>query len=158
MFSVPPYTLRAATEDDLAFQRQLYDTTREDELAAVHFPPEMKEQFLAMQFEAQTLHYRTHYGESQWEIIELAGQRIGRIILYRSQVCHELMDIALLPAHRGQGIGTRLIQLIQAEAAEKKKLIRLYTNTGERSARLYLRLGFQIASDDGLHTEMTWQG
>ena len=104
------HQLRLAKPDDFVFQRDLYATTREKEMNAAQFTPEMREQFIAMQFHAQTTHYTQYYPEAEWSIIECDGGRVGRLILYRCEKHIEIMDIALTPEFRGRGIGTDVLR------------------------------------------------
>jgi GNAT superfamily N-acetyltransferase len=151
------FQLRAAVPEDLAFQKQLYATTREDEMNAAQFPPEMREAFVAMQFHAQTTHYTQHYPAAHWSIIECDGVRAGRLIVHRVDDHLNIIDIALMPEFRGRGIGTALLELIFDEARNKRLPVRLFAFTGERAIKLYHRLGFADVRSDGIHTELVWR-
>lgn len=151
------YRLRPEAPDDLAFQALLYASTRQDELAAAKFPPEMRESFLAMQFKAQTAHYRQFYPAAEWQIIECDGRPAGRLIIDRAADHFHVMDLALLPEFRGRGMGSDLLKAVTAEAAARALPVRMFATTGERAIRLYRRLGFREKKDDGLHTELEWR-
>jgi ribosomal protein S18 acetylase RimI-like enzyme len=151
------YQLRLAQPDDLGFQRDLYATTREKEMNAAQFTPEMREQFIAMQFHAQTTHYTQYYPTAEWSIIECDGVRAGRLILYRCNEHIEIMDIALMPEFRGRGMGTDVLRDVFTEAQAKQLPVRLFAFTGERAIQLYHRLGFEDVRDDGIHTELVWR-
>lgn len=151
------HTLRAATPDDLDFQRQLYATTRAEEMNAAQFTPEMREQFVAMQFKAQTTHYNKAHPDAEWSIIECDSERAGRLIINRAVDHLSIMDIALMPEFRSRGIGTALLKEIFAEATSKRVPVRLHAYTGERAIQLYHRLGFVDVSDNGLYTELVWR-
>ncbi len=150
------YQLRAAVPDDRTFQKQLYTTTREDEMNAAQFPPEMRETFISMQFHAQTTHYTQHYPAAQWSIIECEGVRVGRIIVHRADDHLNILDIALMPEFRGRGIGTALLERIFDEARSKQLPVRLMALTGERAIKLYHRLGFVDVQSDVFHTKLVW--
>lgn len=151
------HLLRPATADDLDFQKQLYATTREDEMTAAGFPLEMRESFIGMQFKAQTNHYTQFHPQAEWSIIECDGVRAGRLILDRTADHLNVIDIALMPGFRGHGIGTILLKKILAEAAAKQLPVRLYAFTGERAIQLYHRLGFINLNVDEIHTELVWR-
>ncbi|MEI6655223.1 MAG: GNAT family N-acetyltransferase [Verrucomicrobiota bacterium] len=153
----PAHRLRAATAEDLAFQAQLYASTRHEELDAAQFPAEMREAFVAMQFAAQTTHYTQHYPAARWSIIECNGAPAGRLIVHLAEDHFNVIDIALMPEYRGLGIGTLLLQEVIAEAAAQQLPIRLFAFSGERAIQLYHRLGFADVQDDGLHTELVWR-
>lgn len=62
------------------------------------------------------------------------------------------LSIAILPAWRGQGLGTRLIQAALGEAAAHYAAVSLSVSSGNPAARLYRNLGFEVLSehDDSL--------
>jgi ribosomal protein S18 acetylase RimI-like enzyme len=88
----------------------------------------------------------------------LDGQAVGRIVIDRAGNEFRLVDIALLPEHRGRGLGTALIQNLQREAAAAKKPVRLSVLKGERAFRLYQRLGFEKTGEADLREQMEWRG
>ncbi len=53
-----------------------------------------------------------------------------------------LVDISLLPAHRGSGVGTELLRALQQEATTAGKPLRLSVARDNPARRLYARLGF----------------
>jgi GNAT superfamily N-acetyltransferase len=150
---------RDATAEDLEFQKQLYTTTREDEMDAAGFPQKMREAFIEMQFTAQTTHYTTHHPHAKWLIIECDNTRAGRLILDMNLERSDLniMDIALMPEFRGKGIGSAILKDILADAELKNHTVRLFAFTGERAIQLYHRLGFVDLNVDEIHTELVWK-
>lgn len=142
-------------DHDLLFQ--IYCTSRADEMAMMPWPDEQKSQFLAMQFDAQTRDYTGRYGTDGHSIIR-TDRDIGRLWVYRGPDEIRLVDITLLPAHRGRGVGRQLIEQLQAEASAADLPLRLsvwQTNPGAR--RLYDRLGFVAIEDIGGSLAMQWQ-
>lgn len=150
---------RDATADDLEFQKQLYSTTREEEMDAAGFPHEMREAFIEMQFMAQTTHYTKHHPLAKWLIIECVKTRAGRLILDLNPEMKDLniMDIALMPEFRGKGIGSAILKGILADAESKTLTVRLFAFTGERAIQLYRRLGFVDLNVDEIYTELVWR-
>src|SRR5690349_13416768 len=103
--------LRPSGAGDQDFQYRLYASTRADEMALVQWTDEQKEAFLHMQFRAQTTHYQAHYPQAAYQIIQREdGTAIGRLIVNRSSDAMLIIDIALLPAYRGMGIGTAILR------------------------------------------------
>jgi GNAT superfamily N-acetyltransferase len=149
-------SVRPARQDEDDFLFEVYASTRAAELALLNWPPEQKEAFLRMQSRAQLQHYRLNYPRAEYQIIETAGQPLGRLIIDRSKNPILLMDIALLPAHQGQGFGTALIQGILAEAAGKNWSVRLHVEAFNPAMRLYNRLGFSKDGTMGIYHQMTW--
>src|SRR4051812_48280412 len=109
-------TLRPATEADEEFFYRVYAGTRAEELAMTPWTDEQKAAFCQMQFAAQTAHYRQHYPEAQISVIERAGAPAGRLYVNRLPEEIDVIDISLLPEHRGGGSGTLLLRALQEEA------------------------------------------
>lgn len=149
--------LRAARAADLDWLRTLYASTRSTELAGVPWPEMAKRAFLDQQFALQHAHYLRHFGDADFLIAETAHGAIGRLYLDRSRAPHVLVDISLLPAWRGQGIGTALVVHAQALASAAGQALTLHVMHANAAAqRLYARLGFIPAEAGQTHLAMRW--
>src|ERR1700694_4666777 len=104
--------LRPIRPDDEPFLRRVYASTRLDELAPLGWSAEQQEAFLHQQFDAQHRHYQTYYAGSDFLVILLEDQPIGRPYVARSPEQILLIDIAVLPEHRNAGIGSQLIKAL----------------------------------------------
>src|SRR5688572_17539364 len=102
-------TLRAIHEDDHEFLFRVYASTREEELAIVPWSQAEKESFLRQQFHAQQTYYRQVHQAASHNVILRDGQPVGRLYLNRRERQIDIVDIALLPEFRGQGIGSELL-------------------------------------------------
>lgn len=149
--------LRSAEPQDEAFLFQVYASTRVEELALVDWSAEQKEAFLRMQFSAQRQHYLTHYPQAKYSLICRGDEPIGRLIMDRTPEMVHVIDLALLPGARGQGIGTRLLRGLQAEAAAKGLPLRLYVEIFNPAQKLYQRLGFVQTAEQGVYLELEWR-
>ncbi|MBZ5555376.1 MAG: GNAT family N-acetyltransferase [Acidobacteriia bacterium] len=149
-------TLRPVCPDDEDFLYQLYCSTRLQEVAAWGWNPSQQEVFLRMQFKAQHLHYEAQFVNVRHSIIEKDGKSIGRLFVDQGPKEFVLVDISLLPEHRGVGIGRYLIGRLQAEAARMNRMVRLHVLRGNPALHLYERLGFVCVGDDGVYSEMIW--
>lgn len=151
----PEYTLRFATDADRPFLRDLYASVRASELAVVPWSAEQRRAFCDDQFGLQDRHYRTHYPGAQFLIVEVDGRPVGR--LYRALAGGELrlLDVALLPSMRGQGIGSRLLREFVAEADAGGHPAVLYVEPENPARRLYARLGFEPRESFGVYLRMT---
>jgi ribosomal protein S18 acetylase RimI-like enzyme len=140
----PAIALRPATPDDQAFLLAVYGSTRADELSIVPWTDEEKSRFVEMQFEAQDAHYRQAYPDGRFLVVAADDVPIGR--LYVATLAGEvrLIDIALLPAHRGAGIGTSLVVGVLREADAAGLPVRLHVEPWNPARRLYERLGFVL--------------
>src|SRR6478672_5284805 len=90
-------TFRPIAQADLPFLVRLYALTRTEELSVTPWTEAQKVAFLQQQFDAQHVHYQTHYQDSVFLVIEREGAAIGRLYLARWEREHRIVDIALLP-------------------------------------------------------------
>jgi ribosomal protein S18 acetylase RimI-like enzyme len=153
----PAITLRPAQAGDEPFLLALYVEARREEFAPLGWDEAMLANFLGMQFRAQRMGYAGAYPEASWSIIQHGSEPVGRLMVHRAadRIC--LVDIALLPGWRGQGIGGSLITNLQAEAREARKPLRLSVLPHNPAARLYERLGFVKTGVDGPSDAMEWR-
>lgn len=153
----PAVTRRPITPADLPFLARLYASTREEELAVVPWSEAQKAAFLQSQFEAQHQHYATHYTDAVFEIIERAGEAVGRLYVARWPREIRIVDIALLPAHRGQGIGSALLRTLLTEGSERGLPVSIHVERFNPALRLYERLGFRLREDKGVYLLLAWE-
>jgi ribosomal protein S18 acetylase RimI-like enzyme len=156
--TTPALSFRAATPSDQDFLFALFGSTRSEELAGLSSDPKQAEAFIKMQFTMQLQNFRALYPTADNNIIQLAGQPIGRILIERTAAEFLLLDIAILPEYRSNGIGGTLIQDLLTEASAQARPVRLYVVNSNPAARLYERLGFSPISNDGVYVEMKWTG
>jgi GNAT superfamily N-acetyltransferase len=150
-------TLRAITKSDLPFLRRLYGSTRAEELAAVPWSDAEKEAFLDMQFNAQHSYYQEHYAQAAFDVIEQDGAAIGRLYVDRRLDDIRIVDIALLPSYRGQGIGSALLHDILDEGKRTGLPVSIHVERFNPALRLYERLGFRQIDDHGVYVLMSWR-
>lgn len=148
--------LRPLVAADQPFLVSLYASTRSDELDTLPWDKEQKDMFVTMQFSAQTQHYHGSYPHAQSNIILRNKEAVGRIIVNEDAQAFTLVDVSLLPAHRGHGIGTYLLRELLRKADEATKPVRLHVLLTNPARRLYERLGFSVVHSDSLYCEMIW--
>lgn len=151
---------RPLGDHDLTWLPALYASTREQELQAVPWPADAKQQFLAQQFVAQHQHYLAHYPQAHYLAVECEGETVGRFYLDETGADDRLVDISLFPAWQGQGIGAALIERQQQSSAARGRGLALHVMVHNIGAqRLYARLGFvgSGASEDGVYLPLRWQ-
>ncbi|MES2550054.1 MAG: GNAT family N-acetyltransferase, partial [Pseudomonadota bacterium] len=123
----PPVSLRPTTAEDTDFLSAVYASTRMEELETTGWTDEQKAGFCRMQFEAQDAHYRAHYPTAAYCVIQTSDATpVGRLYVDRWKSEIRIMDIAILPAHRGTGIGTTLLENLQQEAAASGKSLSIH--------------------------------
>lgn len=144
-------SVRPMIDEDLPFAAAVYASTRAEELAQTGWPAEMQQAFLAQQHEAQHHYYRSHYPDAEWLIVECGGAPVGRLYLVECEREFRVIDIALLPAARGRGIGSTLLADILAAAAAAGKNVSIHVERNNPALRLYHRLGFALVEDQGVY-------
>lgn len=151
------FALRPETERDTPFLFQLYASTREEELAPTGWTPEQKQGFLSGQFHAQRRHYLTYLPHCAFDVLEHDRVAAGRLYLEARLTQLHIVDIALLPAWRGQGIGTALLKALMEEAIARNTAVGIMVEKFNPALRLYRRLGFTGIADHGVYLEMEWR-
>jgi ribosomal protein S18 acetylase RimI-like enzyme len=149
--------LRPAAEADDAFLGSVYASTRAEEMARTPWTPEQKEAFVRMQYAAQKQHYAAMYPQASHDIIYVDETAVGRLYLNRSAEQLHILDITVLPEHRGQGAGTVLLRRLLEEAGASGKAVTIYVETFNPALRFFERLGFQRDHEEGYQYLMKWQ-
>ena len=149
--------LRPAGPDDAELLYRIYTSTREDELAVVPWDAPAKEAFLRMQFAAQDTHYRAAFPDASYDLIVSGADVLGRLYVDRGKTAWQVIDLSLLPRHRGKGIGTRLLTDVLASAGAAGKPVRMHVERFNPARRLYGRLGFREIADKGVYLLLEWQ-
>jgi ribosomal protein S18 acetylase RimI-like enzyme len=148
--------LRPEREGDRDFRYQLFCDSRQPEFALV-LPPDVFQQLMAHQFQAQTVSYRAQFPHARFDIIELDGRPIGRIVVDRPGNQLHLIDQAIVPELRGRGIGTAIMRALMDEAAARRVPVMLeVASSNDPSMRLYLRLGFVPTETTEPYIELAW--
>lgn len=150
--------LRPVTPADDSFLAGVYASTRAEELAVTGWSDEEKAVFCRGQFDAQSAHYRENYPGALLQVIEKEGVPIGRLYVAHWEREVRIMDIALLPEHRGSGLGTKLLRELQGEACSAGKTLTIHVERFNPALKLYERLGFQMVEDKGVYLLMSWGG
>lgn len=146
--------LRPATDADMDFLRDVFSSTRMHEFTSAGIPVEQAESLLASQFLIQHDYYRRHYPHGRFDIIMQGEKSVGRLYHDWNGDVAQLIDIALLPAYRGAGMGTHLMRAIVAEAAQKHLPMQLYVEFNNPVRTLYRRLGFVPVGENGIYELM----
>ena len=156
MEKIAAYTLRPVQEEDEEFLREVYSSTRVDELAPLGWSADQQAAFLMQQFNAQHQYYHANYADADFQIILVNGQPGGRLYVDRRADEIRIIDIALLPEYRRAGVGSRLLRDLLDEAAAGDKPVRIHVEKFNPALRLYQRLGFSIVDDRGVYWFMEW--
>lgn len=146
--------LRPATDADRELLLAVYASTRTGELDQVAWAPGQREWFERMQFDAQDHEYRRANPDGSFDVILVDGRPAGRLYVDVRPGDVRIVDIALLPAFRGRGIGTMLIGRLTEQAAAHGRIVSIHVEAHNPARELYTRLGFEVAADLGVYLRM----
>jgi ribosomal protein S18 acetylase RimI-like enzyme len=151
--------LRPERDEDRGFRYRLFCQSRLPEWYSAGLDPALFEQLMQHQFTAQTVSYAAQFPKARFDIIEIEGEDIGRIVVNRPDHQIHIVDQAIVPERRNQGIGTSIMRALQDEAARSGVPMRLkVASTNDPSMRLYLRLGFTPIASNEAYVELEWRG
>jgi len=149
--------LQVPCDEDASFFYDVYATARKPELEGLGWPREEIDAFIRMQYETRELACSKRYPLSDTLLIRVGPHRAGKIT---TAITHDevvLVDIALLPAYRNQGIGTGLVQSLQTAARELGKPLSVRTLQSDPAVAFYLRLGFEVKQSDYPYCLLEWR-
>ncbi|GAB3181255.1 GNAT family N-acetyltransferase [Telluribacter humicola] len=153
--------LRPITENDKEVLSRIYASTREEEMKRVpQWSAAMVKAFLEQQFDAQHDYYQKNYVGANFWIIEKDGQVVGRLYVQENFQNREvrIIDIALLPTWRNQGIGAAILNDVMKEATRLQRPLTIHVESFNPAKSLYERLGFRKVSEtNGVYHLMEWR-
>jgi ribosomal protein S18 acetylase RimI-like enzyme len=143
---MPGVFVRPATEQDVAFLTEVVIVATR---AQGRLPDDFDEDEFRIGFADWTLEQvRGEVAGSETSVIEIEGERAGRLRVVRAPDHVELAGIQLLPAHQGHGIGTHLVEQVLVEARDADVPARISVEKDNPRARaLYERLGFAAVGE-----------
>lgn len=147
--------LQPATAADRPLLFRLFVERRAGIFAAAGLGEQQVEAMLRSQFQFRSHSYSQQHPAAEDRIlVTSAGERIGRLLIDWSGESARLIDIAILQSHRGNGIGTGVLESCLDEAARRGCPLRLTVDRGNPAERLYARLGFTPIGETPLQREM----
>ncbi|VFQ46103.1 GNAT family N-acetyltransferase [Desulfoluna butyratoxydans] len=144
-------SFRPVDKKDTEFLFQVYASTRLEEMSSTGWGEPEIHAFLRDQFALQHAHYSRHHAEGDFSVILLDKAPVGRLYLDASRDGIRIMDIALLPRFRKQGIGTRIFQDLIARADGEALGLSLHVERHNPILAWYHRLGFETRKDLGVY-------
>ncbi|MDY7226282.1 GNAT family N-acetyltransferase [Hyalangium rubrum] len=135
------FSLRSVTAEDDAFLFELYASTRPD-IASLGLGDAQRGALLRIQWLAQRQGYLARYPHGEHQLVLVEGHPAGRLWVAHEPAELRLVDLSLLPTHRGAGVGTALLRVLQEQAARAGTPLRLSVAQDNPARRLYARLGF----------------
>jgi len=149
--------VREATNSDDSFLRTLYRSIREPERAWVPWSDDEWGRFVDLQFQARSASYSHQFPELLRYILETDGNPRESIWIHETPQELRLVDLALLPEVRNQGIGTAALKDIQSDATKRSRPVVLHVYSDNPALRLYQRMGFSTVRQSDGRNEMRWQ-
>jgi ribosomal protein S18 acetylase RimI-like enzyme len=143
----PEFSLRQAKPDDYPFMLALYLDGSAGLLEKIG---RWDERRVVTRFERA-------YKQDQARVIRAVGGDVGWIQIVDFVGRLHLRQLHLIAPFRGRGIGTRLIEDLQARGRRVGKSVTLDVIHGNRAKELYIRLGFQPTKADLDKTRMVWK-
>lgn len=90
------------------------------------------------------------------QIVEVAGERVGYLIV-EHHVDHWVLDeIVVIPEHQCRGLGGQLVRDTMAAAQAAGVALRLSVLNINPARALYLRLGFRVTRLEPPRVKMEW--
>jgi GNAT superfamily N-acetyltransferase len=147
MTEAPCYVIRRATVDDVEFLIEVVIAATE---AQGRLTDDLRQPAYRQWTQALV---DGRLPGSQTSVIEVDGERIGRLRIVRSAAGIDLAGIHLAPRAQRRGIGTAIIESLKTEATAAAVPLELGVESDNPDARrLYHRLGFvEIAGTEREH-------
>lgn len=144
--------------DDETFLKELYITTRDDDMAMWGLPEEQARSLAEMQYRAQKMQYEAEYPDARHEIILFNETPAGRLMSTRNEAEVFGIDISVLPEYRSMGIGTVVLKGLMREAEEAGKPFNLsVVKNNHKAIKLYKRLGIDFTGETVSHYLLEWR-
>ena len=147
-------SLRPPRAGEERFVYEVFAAVRGARLATAGVPANALSALLEMQHRAQQMHYRAQYPDADVRLVLVDDEPIGYLYVHRGPQRVALVDVALLPAHSGQGVGSEVVGALLREATEAGKPVVAHVEKDNRASRLWRRMGFEVVADDGVHLAM----
>ncbi|AMP00742.1 acetyltransferase family protein [Collimonas arenae] len=128
-----------ATEEDLSFLLALRDAT---------MTPHLIRAGAAIDEASQLARIRYRFEHAQ--IVSLKGRKIGLLKACKEEAQWYIVQIQIMPECQGQGLGRQIVEHILAQASRDRLPTALKVLEGNPARRLYEKLGFKEARQEGI--------
>ena len=153
----PAVWLRPASSADEPLIRHLFGEVRRGQFAATGLSGPVLDQIIAQQFRSQSAGYAAQFPDAISLIVMEGTTAVGRLLLHCASERWHVVDVALLPADCGRGLGSEIFDAIEASARARGVAALTLTVLACNLAahQFYLRRGFAaIGSAGGAHIAM----
>jgi ribosomal protein S18 acetylase RimI-like enzyme len=135
----------------------VYRSTRAAEFAPMPWSEQQRDEFIRTQFGAEDRYWRAQRPTARFDLILIDDDPAGRIYVDRLDGEIRIIDIALLPAFRGRGVGTALVLDLLEEASDRAVAVTIHVAQGNGARTLYDRLGFLQVGTAGVYDLLEWR-
>lgn len=148
--------LRPACAEDEGVLFDVFSSTWQHAVATMP-DPAIRRHFLRIQYTSQEGRFASRYPALERYVVVADAEPVGRLYLQWTDDTLHIVDVALLPPYRHQGLGTRLTTELMEQAAARGCRVALRVDRAEPGiARLYTRTGFRIVSADHFDAHLEW--
>jgi len=146
---------RAPQALDATFLASLYLATRPD-LGALPVPRSVIEGIARHQQQLQVDDYARRYPAAETWLLTHGEHAVGRVVLDWTDDTLRVVDLAVAPGMRRQGIARTVLAALQT-ACQGQRAMALRVRADNAGARaLYAACGFAVVRDDGATLELGW--
>lgn len=146
---------RPADAEDEGFVFAVFSSTWQHAVAAMPNPA-LAQHFLRIQYTAQERLFAARYPDLERWVVMIGDQPAGRLYLHRSPIALHVVDLALLPEHRGPAAVRDLLTELKAEAADQGQKLTMRLPRTHDVIREAMREGFRVVSEDDVETHLEW--
>jgi ribosomal protein S18 acetylase RimI-like enzyme len=149
--------MRPAGPEDQGLIDALFYEDRASQFAGTGLAEAQIQMLVGMQARGRSTTYAAQYPAAEdWILLDEEEQPVGRLLLDRHSDRWRIVDIAVLMARHGQGLGARVLRECQRQAVAAGARLELQVRPENPARRLYERLGFEVVSEDAVAAEMVW--
>ncbi len=148
--------MRSSVAEDSGFLLELYASASQDELDTIGWNLASQRTFVIMQAQTREWDLLRRHPHLDRLTICVDDVPVGRMLVDISETVVHLVDVCLLPAWRGRGIGTRLVQDMLEEAVIAQLPVKVRVPKDSRVAAACERVNFTDPLDCGTEWLLTW--
>lgn len=149
-------TTRPMNDDDSMLLFELYASSRAEELSRSGWVTPQQRSFFRMQAQNQERYFLRHYDHLDRRTVCINGFSAGRLLVDRPSHAITVVDLAILPAFRGRGIGSLLIRALLEEATEKDLPVHVDLPKHSEMLTRCEQMGFRYSEDLGDRWHLVW--
>ena len=151
------FRMRPRGPEDEPFLYKLLAEDKAAQLAAIGWGEAQWGVLVQLQYRGRKMTYESQFPDAEDSIfLGEDGAPVGRLLLDRNLDRWRIVDLAILTAHRGRGLGTRVIRQCQQQAAAAGAVLALQVVPFTPARRFYERLGFRAINEYATAVEMLW--